>query len=64
VWSSLREARRTSTNQIIPTYTTGMEFKDIWNEHKKILKDLIGQIEASTELIKINADEKKEAYRW
>jgi hypothetical protein len=64
VWSSLGEARRTSTNQIIPTYTTGMKFKDIWNEHKKILKELIGQIEASTELIQINVAKKKEAYRW
>jgi hypothetical protein len=51
VWSLLSEARRTSTDQIIPIYMTGMEFKDIWNEHKKILRNLIRQIEASTELI-------------
>ncbi len=46
VWSLLTEVRRTSNNQIIPIYTTGMEFKDIWNENKKILKELIHQIEA------------------
>jgi hypothetical protein len=49
VWSLLREARRTSTNQIIPIYTTGMEFKDISDENRKILKELICRIEALTD---------------
>ena len=49
VWSSLREARRTSTNQIIPIYTTGMEFKDISKESRKILKELICRIGALTD---------------
>jgi hypothetical protein len=46
IWSLLTDVRRTSNNQIIQIYTTGMEFQDIWNENKKILKELIHQIEA------------------
>jgi len=49
VWSSLKEGRRISTNQIIPIYTAGIEFQDISNENKKILKELIGRIEALTD---------------
>lgn len=46
VWSLLGGPRRTSTNQIIPIYTAGMEFQDISSGNRKILKELIHHIEA------------------
>jgi len=49
VWSLIGGTRRTSTNQIIPIYTAGMEFQDISSGNRKILGELIRHIEASTE---------------
>jgi hypothetical protein len=48
VWSLLRGSRRTSTSQIIPIYTAGMEFQDIPNGNRTILKELIHDIEELT----------------
>jgi hypothetical protein len=48
VWSLLRGSQRTSTGQIIPIYTAGMEFQDIPNGNSTILKELIHDIEELT----------------